>query len=62
MWQDIGAAIALVLVVEGTLPFLNPQRFRASMLAITQFSDRGLRTLGLVSMLTGVILLSLVRS
>jgi uncharacterized protein len=62
MWQDLGAAIALVLVVEGMLPFLNPQRFRASMQAITQFSDRGLRTLGLVSMLAGVILLSVVRS
>lgn len=62
MWQDLGAAIALVLVVEGMLPFLNPQRFRASMLAIAQFSDRGLRTLGLVSMLAGVILLSVVRS
>ncbi len=62
MWQDMGAALALVLVVEGMLPFLNPQRFRASMLAVIQFTDRGLRTLGLVSMLAGVILLAVVRS
>ncbi len=62
MWKDLGAALALVLVLEGLLPFLNPRRFRDSMAAIVQFSDRGLRTLGLLSMLGGVILLYVVRS
>jgi len=60
-WQDLGAALALVLVFEGMMPFLNPRQFRASMAAIQQFSDRGLRMLGLLCMLGGVILLYWVR-
>jgi uncharacterized protein YjeT (DUF2065 family) len=62
MWKDFGAACALVLVLEGALPFLNPRRFRESMSAVLEFSDRALRTLGLLSMLGGVILLYVVRS
>lgn len=61
MWQDFLAAIALVLVLEGIMPFLNPQGMRRTMLLITQMDDRSLRILGLVSMVLGVIVLSLVR-
>ncbi len=61
MWQDFLAAIALVLVLEGIMPFLNPQGMRRTMLLITQMDDRSLRIVGLVSMVLGVILLSLVR-
>ena len=59
MWQDFLAAIALVLVLEGIMPFLNPQGMRRTMLLITQMDDRSLRIVGLVSMVLGVILLSL---
>lgn len=61
MWQDFLAAVALVLVLEGIMPFLNPQGMRRTMLLITQMDDRSLRIVGLVSMVLGVILLSLVR-
>ncbi|MEQ6342321.1 MAG: DUF2065 domain-containing protein [Gammaproteobacteria bacterium] len=61
MWQDFLAAVALVLVLEGVMPFLNPQGMRRTMLLITQMDDRSLRIAGLVSMVLGVIVLSLVR-
>ncbi len=61
MWQDFLAAVALVLVLEGIMPFLNPQGMRRTMLLITQMDDRSLRIAGLVSMVLGVVLLSLVR-
>ncbi|MGD9600972.1 MAG: DUF2065 domain-containing protein [Gammaproteobacteria bacterium] len=60
-WNDFGAALALWLVLEGVLPFLNPRGFRESLHAIQQFSDRGLRMLGLVSMVGGLMLLYAVR-
>jgi len=62
MWQDLMAAGALVLVLEGILPFLNPQRYRETMQNITQFNDQTLRTIGLISMVVGVGLLYFVRS
>jgi uncharacterized protein len=62
MWQDLMAAGALVLVLEGILPFLNPQRYRETMQNITRFNDQTLRTIGLISMVVGVALLYLARS
>lgn len=61
MFDDLLAALALMLVVEGMLPFLNPAALRRTVQAIGQLDDRSLRVLGLVSMLAGVVLLYVVR-
>lgn len=60
-WSDLGAALALVLVIEGLLPLMAPQGFREAMLAATRLDDRVLRVVGLVSMIAGVLLLYWVR-
>jgi len=61
MWHDLGAALCLVLVIEGLLPFLSPRRWRGVMAQATAMDDRALRVAGLGSMLLGAGLLSLVR-
>ena len=50
-------AIALMLVLEGLLPFLSPQRWRAVFQKATQLSDGQIRFIGLSSMVVGVVLL-----
>jgi uncharacterized protein YjeT (DUF2065 family) len=60
-WSDLLAALALYLVLEGVLPFLNPQAMKRVMMAMAAFTDRQLRLWGLVSMAGGVLLLFLVR-
>ena len=62
MWQDLFAAVALVLVLEGILPFLNPQQFRKTLVMASQLDDKTLRTIGCFSMAIGVVVLYLVRS
>lgn len=57
MWHNLLIAVALMLVVEGVLPFLSPERVRKLMLQVAQSDDRVLRTLGLLSMVLGVVLL-----
>ena len=59
-WHDLLVALALMLVIEGLLPFLNPRGARAAFEMISRMDDRALRTGGLVSMVIGVILLYLV--
>lgn len=59
-WQVFPAAIALVFVVEGVLPFLSPGRWRAAISLIAQMDDSSIRRYGLGSMLFGVGLLYLV--
>ena len=61
MWQEFFTAIALLLVIEGILPFLNPRGFRDTMRQIAELDEALLRKLGLMAMLLGLILLYLVR-
>jgi len=61
MWESIVPALALVLVIEGMLPFLSPKSWRDAMSQAAQLPDGVLRTMGFVSMLVGVIILYLVK-
>ena len=61
IWTDLLAAIALLLVIEGMVPFLNPKSLRQMLETVSQLDDRTLRIVGLVSMVIGVVLLTIVR-
>ena len=61
MWTDVFSAIALLLVAEGIMPFLNPAAMRRAMAAMIARDDRTLRIIGLSSMLAGVIILTAAR-
>lgn len=61
MWHDLLVAIALLLVIEGVLPFLSPRSVRQLLLQMADMDDRVLRLTGLGSMILGVILLYVLR-
>jgi uncharacterized protein YjeT (DUF2065 family) len=61
MWDSILPAFALVLVIEGMLPFLSPKSWREAMTQAAQLPDNILRGLGFASMLAGVVVLYLVQ-
>ena len=61
MANDLLAAFALVLVLEGILPFASPRIVRKIWENISTMSDQALRIFGLVSMVVGVLLLTLIR-
>jgi uncharacterized protein YjeT (DUF2065 family) len=50
-------AFALVLVIEGALPFLAPSLWRETFRRILQLSDGQIRFFGLTAMLAGLVLL-----
>ena len=60
MWHDLGVAVALLLVIEGVFPFINPSGMRRALHAISQMPDQPLRFAGLTSMLLGLALLYLI--
>jgi uncharacterized protein YjeT (DUF2065 family) len=55
-------AFALMLILEGVLPFLAPNLWRDTFRRITQMSDGQIRFVGLSSMLVGLLLLLWARS
>ena len=61
MANELLAACALVLVLEGILPFASPKTVRKVWENIANMPDRTLRIFGLVSMLVGVLLLTFIR-
>lgn len=54
-------AFALMLVIEGALPFLAPRLWRDTFRRITQMTDGQIRFIGLTSMLIGLLVLLGVR-
>lgn len=55
--ESIFIASALVLVIEGMMPFLSPITFRKAILQMAAMKDQQLRNIGLFSMVLGVVLL-----
>ncbi len=60
-WADFGAALALVLVLEGLIPFLSPRGYRNMVQQMAQMPEQMLRNVGLVLIIVGLLLLYLVR-
>ena len=54
-------AFALMLVIEGIVPFLVPGLWRDTFRKLTELSDGQIRFIGLTSMLAGLLLLYLTR-
>ena len=53
MPDNLWAALALVLIIEGILPFLAPGLWRTTFARLTQLSDGQLRFIGLISIAAG---------
>jgi uncharacterized protein YjeT (DUF2065 family) len=60
-WNDLWAAFALYLVLEGLMPFANPGGMKRALAQLSQLDDRTLRVAGLLSMVAGAVLLYFVR-
>ena len=59
MWSGLLDAVALLLVLEGIMPFLSPSSVRRLLARLNELGDRSLRIAGLASMVAGVLLLYL---
>ena len=54
MADTLWAALALVLVVEGLMPFLAPRAWRETFRKLTEMSDGQVRFIGLASIALGL--------
>jgi len=61
-WQALGTALALVFVIEGLLPFANPEGARRACAALATAEPKVFRWVGGLSILSGLGLLIMVRS
>ncbi len=60
-WEDFLAAMALVMIFEGLIPFFSPKGYQNMVQQMATLPVQTLRNVGLVIMIMGAILLYLVR-
>ena len=62
MYDIIWIAFALVLVIEGLLPAINPQMYRQLVQLISERDDKMMRIIGISMMVLGTIIILIVKS
>ncbi len=58
-WHDLLNAIALLLILEGLLPFIKPEGIKKIYRTMSETPENSLRMIGLGSIVGGLILLYL---
>jgi len=61
MVQTFLLAFALMLVIEGLMPFIAPRVWRETFRRVTELADGQVRFLGLSSIVAGLILMVIVK-
>ncbi len=60
-WDDLWAAIALMLIIEGIMPFINPESFCRTLKVVSEMKRKSVRILGMIWIGLGLATLYWVR-
>jgi uncharacterized protein YjeT (DUF2065 family) len=60
-WTELFSALALVFIIEGIIPFINPQGYKNTMQQMLATPDPTLRVVGFGLMLVGALSLFFIR-
>lgn len=60
-WTELFSALALVMIIEGIIPFISPQGYKNTMQQMLAMPETTLRFVGLGLMLVGAISLFFIR-
>ena len=58
-WSDLVNALALLLILEGLLPFISPSQLKKVYAQIQAYPEKTLRMFGLICVIAGILLLFL---
>jgi uncharacterized protein YjeT (DUF2065 family) len=61
-WGDLLAALALVMIIEGIVPFISPRGYKNTMQQLTSMPESTMRAMGFGLMLCGAVFLYFVRA
>lgn len=57
MLEKLFLALALMVVIEGIFPFVNPSAYKKFLMQFSQIDDKTLRRIGLSMMIAGTLLI-----
>lgn len=56
-WDDFLTAFALLLILEGLMPFISPNTLKKTYEQLIRYPEKNLRIIGFISIIAGVVLL-----
>ncbi len=56
-WSDLFVALGLVMIIEGILPFISPEKSRVMAKMTESLSNFRLRIFGLIALVGGALLI-----
>ncbi len=60
-WSDLGVALGLVLAIEGAALALFTRRMKTMMRVFLEVEDQHIRTIALLSLISGLIIVWIIR-
>lgn len=60
-WTDLLSALALVMIIEGMIPFLSPRGYKDTMQKMLAMPETTLRRVGLALIVVGLVSLLFIR-
>ncbi len=60
--NDLWAALAIALILEGAMPFLSPKLWKETLNKLNLLAEPKIRLVGFSVMLSGLLLLTFVRN
>ncbi|MCH8203000.1 MAG: DUF2065 domain-containing protein [Proteobacteria bacterium] len=60
-WSDLGVALGLVLAIEGAALALFTRRMKTMMRVFLEVEDKHIRTIALLSLISGLIIVWIIR-
>ncbi|MBT8142382.1 MAG: DUF2065 domain-containing protein [Gammaproteobacteria bacterium] len=60
--NNFWAVLALVLIIEGLLPFLSPKAFKDYLRTMLEFEDTTIRRIGMLMLMSGAAVFFLINS
>jgi len=58
-WNDLLTALALLLILEGLVPFISPAGMKKTYEQLIRYPEKTLRIIGFTSTIAGILLLFL---
>jgi uncharacterized protein YjeT (DUF2065 family) len=62
MPEGLLVALAIVMILEGALPFVSPRLWRDTFSKLIELSDGQIRFVGLIAIVVGVVVLLILRN
>jgi len=62
MWHEFATAVSLLLILEGILPFLVPEKWKLFISRLTHADTASIRLSGFLSMMAGLVILLVLRN